>query len=137
MKRLRLAIALAIALIPAAAGAQFTGPVPVTQATIALPTSTQARTTLITGVAGQRIYVVGFHLVPGTSSVVTWSAGTTGTNCASGTVVLEGPDTYPATAAPDRYGVGEGAVLIAGPGLDVCLTVSGAGVGGSVAYAQF
>ena len=133
----RIAIAVALALLPAAAGAQFSGLVPVTTATVPLPTSTQARTTLISGVAGQRIYVVGLHLVPASGAVVTWSAGTAGTTCGSGTVVLDGPVTYGTSGVPDHYGVGEGALLVAGPGLDVCLTVSTAAVGGSLAYAQF
>jgi hypothetical protein len=137
MRKLRIALATAVALIAAPAAAQFMGPVPVTTASIALPTSTQARTTLITGVAGLRTYVVGFHIVPASGAVVTWSAGTTGTNCSSGTVVLDGPVTYGTSGVPDNRGVGAGAVLVAGLGLDVCITISTAAIAGSASYGQF
>lgn len=133
----KLAAALSIyAWLASAALAQYMGPVPVTTATIALPTATQARTKLIAGISGKSTYITGFHISPVATAVITWSAGT-GTNCGTNTTVLDGPDTYPSGTLADSYGVGQGAVLVAPQGYDVCLTITTAAIAGSVAYGQF
>ena len=78
--------------------------------------------------------MTGFHLVGGASSVVSWSAGT-GTNCATGTVALNAPETLTAGSITD-FGDGAGAIMVVPIGQDLCLTVGTAAVGGWVAYAQ-
>ena len=135
MRKLVLALAL-LACSPAWAQQAFLGPVPTVQATIALPTSTQSRTKLIAGVAGKFTYITNWHLIPVSGAVVTWTYGT-GTNCGTGTTTLDGPDTYGTTLNPDNYGVGEGAILVAPEGVDICLTVTTAAISGSVGYGQF
>jgi hypothetical protein len=91
---------------------------------------------MIGGIAGKYTAVTGFHIVPKSGAIVTWSAGT-GTNCGTNTLVLDGPVTYGTNLQPDNYGVGEGAVMLAPQGFDVCLTITTAAVGGSVAFGQF
>lgn len=136
MRKLGLALILFLGLAPAQAQQAFMGPVPVTQASIALPTTTQARTVLITHIAGKFTYITSWHIVPASGAVVTWSYGT-GTNCGTNTVVLDGPDAYGTTLQSDNYGVGEGALLVVPQGSDVCLTIGTAAISGSVTYGQF
>lgn len=121
---------------PALAQQAFLGPVPTVQATLALPTSTQSRTKFISGVASKYTYITNWHIIPTSGAVVTWSYGT-GTNCGTGTTTLDGPDTYGTTIVPDNYGVGEGAILVAPEGVDICLTISTAAIAGSVGYGQY
>lgn len=80
--------------------------------------------------------MTGFHIVPKSGAVLTWSAGT-GTNCGTNAVVLDGPNTYGTVLQPDNYGTGAGAVMVAPQGNDLCLTVGTAAIAGSVAYGQF
>ena len=137
MRRLTLSLALLLSFAAQALAQQGPmGPIPTTQATAALPTSTQARTKLIAGIAGKSTYITSWHIVPASGAVVTWSSGT-GTNCGTGPTILDGPDTYGTTPQPDGYGVGAGAILVAPQGADVCLTVGTAVIAGSVGYGQF
>jgi hypothetical protein len=107
-----LALVFALAL-EAPAWAQPAQPIPSTTTSIALPTTTQSRTTLVAGVAGMSIYITAsLHLVGGASSVVTWSDGTT--------VISLGP--------------GLDAVMVVPTGLDPCLTVGTAAASGWLAY---
>jgi hypothetical protein len=132
----RLALAFALSLLAGPALAQFVALVPATSTTAALPTSTQAITKLISGVSGKYTAITGWHIVPASGAVVTWSAGT-GTNCGTNTLVLDGPVTYGTTIVADDHGTGAGAVLVAPIGADVCLTVGTGAIAGSVAYGQF
>ena len=136
MRRIRWLV-LALALSSPAAAQPFTGgPIPSATATAALPTSTQSRTTLIKGVAGQYIYVIGWHIIPASGAVVTWSTGT-GTNCGTSNVILDGPNTYGTTIAPDNWGGNVGAVMIVPKGQDLCLTIATAAISGSIVTGQF
>lgn len=100
-----------------------------------LPTATQAITKLIAGSLSKSTMITVIHLVPVSGAIVTWSAGT-GTNCASNTVVLDGPVSYGSGVADDR-GSGFGALMVAPLSADLCLTVASQGVGGSVGYGQY
>ncbi len=129
-------LALALWASPAAAQPFTPNAVPATTATLALPTSTQVRTKLIPGIAGKYTYITAWHIVAASGAVVTWSFGT-GTNCATGNTILDGPDTYGTTIVPDTYGTGAGALLVAPQGVDVCLTITTGAIAGSVAFGQF
>lgn len=136
MRKLALALILLLGAVSAQAQQAFLGPVPVAQASLALPTTTQARTVLITHVAGKFTYITSWHIIPASGAVVTWSYGT-GTNCGTNPVILDGPVTYGTVLQPDNYGSAKGALLIAPQGTDICLTVSTAAIAGSVTYGQF
>jgi hypothetical protein len=129
IRLLALMFALALA---GPARAQPTTLVPSTTASVALPTSTQAMTKLVSGVAGKSIYLTALHMIGAGAAVVTWSSGT-GTNCGSNTVTLNAPETL-ATGSVTNLGSGLGAVMVVPAGSDLCLTVGTAAVSGWVAY---
>lgn len=126
---------LALALVVAAPAWAQPVLIPATTATIALPTSTQAITKLLSGAVSKSTIITSLHIIPASGAIVTWSAGT-GTNCATNNIVLDGPVAYGSGVADNR-GSGLGAVMIAPLSADVCLTVASAGVAGSVGYGQY
>jgi hypothetical protein len=113
-----------------------TGQFPTTTASIPLPSAIQAQTKFIAGVAGKSTYITAVHLVPGIGSRVAWTAGT-GTNCGSDTTALNSVETYLGGAGAESWGTGQGALMVAPQGYDICLTIGTAAVGGTVAYGQF
>lgn len=125
-----------LAIGPAASQPFTTNAAPATTAVLALPTSTQARTVIVTHLGSTYIYVTAWHIVPASGAVVTWSYGT-GTNCGTGTKIIDGPDTYGTTIVPDNYGNGTGAQLIIPQNNDLCLTITTGAIAGSLAYGQF
>jgi hypothetical protein len=136
MTRIKLAT-LAVAVLLATPAWTQVGPMapePMTTASLALPTSTQARTKFLSAGTGTT-YITSLHLVPLSGATVTWSAGT-GSNRATNNVILSGPVTYGSNEVV-AWGTGAGALLVAPQSYDVCLTISGAAVGGSVSYGQF
>jgi hypothetical protein len=75
--------------------------IPATTATVALPTSTQATTKLLSGALSKSTIITALHIIPASGAIVTWSAGT-GTNCGTNNVVLDGPATYGSGVADNR-----------------------------------
>ncbi len=129
-------LAFAILTLPAYAQPFTPGVAPITTGTLALPTATQARTTLIAGIANKYIYLTAQHMIPGSGAVITWSTGT-GTNCGTGNKVLDGPNTYGTASTPDNMGSGSGTFMVVPIGQDLCLTITTATISGSVAFGQF
>jgi hypothetical protein len=127
---------LALLVGPAAAQPFTPSTAPTTSATLALPTSTQVRTTFVSGITGKYIYITGWHIIPVSGTVLTWSAGT-GTNCGTGTLILDGPDTYAGNGLIDNLGSGVGALLVVPSGNDLCLTVATQKLSGAVAWGQY
>lgn len=133
MKKLSAALLLFLGLASAAL-AQFSGPVPVTQASVTFG-STTAMAKIITGAASKSIYLTNIVIHPATTSVVTLSYGT-GTNCATGTTVFYGPSTFQA-GENVQVGNGAGALFVVPPAQDVCITIATAAAPGWISYAQF
>jgi hypothetical protein len=102
-------------------------PQPIRDASIPLPSATQARTKFIGGVAGKSTCITAVHLVPGIGSQVDWTAGT-GTNCGSNRTALNSIETYLGDSGAESWGTGQGALMVAPEAYDICLTV---------AYGQF
>lgn len=107
-------------------GTMFSTPVAGTVAAI---------TKIISGKAGQRIYLTQLSLHPTATSVVTLSYGT-GTNCGTGTTVFYGPATF--QNGENAYiGSGAGAIFVVPTANDVCITIATAVAPGWISYAQF
>lgn len=109
--------------------------VPATTASIPVAGTVAARTKIISGIAGKSIYITSMALVPVATAAVTISVGT-GTNCGTNTATLTGVLTFSAGQTLS-LGVGNGAVLVAPVGADVCITVGTAAAPGSISYSQF
>lgn len=133
MKKLILVLALALGI--GNAQAQQAVVVPATMASISVAAGTLAASRIITGVSGKSIYITSIALIPVATAVVTFTTGT-GTNCGTGTANLTGAMTF-AAGQTLTYGVGNGAVLVAPQGNDVCLTIATAGAPGSITYSIF
>lgn len=132
MKRLLLAAALAFAVGPA--GAQL-APVPATQASLPIVGGTGSATVLITGIAGQRIYVTAVDLVPVATSVVTFTQGT-GSSCSGFASNVTGALTFSAGQTYSK-GSGNGAVWVLSPGNNLCITIATAAAPGSISYSIY
>lgn len=130
MKRLGIALLALSLAVPAAA--QQSVFVPATMATVSITGTVAAATKIISGAVGKSIYITALMLTPAATSVVTLTAGT-GTNCATNTVNLTGALT-PGTV---NWGTGNGALLVAPQGDDVCITIATATAPGALAYSQF
>jgi hypothetical protein len=131
MRKLCLAL-LALALAGPAAAQQS---VPSTMASVAIAAGTLSRTTVVTAIKGEQIYVTSLFMAPLATSAVTWSYGT-GTNCGTGTAVLSGVTTF-ASNSVVNLGNGNGAVLVVPLSVDLCLTIGTAGAPGTFTYAQY
>jgi hypothetical protein len=133
MRKLSAALLLFLGLASAAL-AQFSGVVPVTQASVTFSAIT-ARTTLISGLAGKSIYLTNITAHPASTAVLTLTYGT-GTNCGTGTTVFYGPATF--QGGENVYnGNGAGAIYVVPSANDVCITISTAAAPGWLSYAQF
>jgi hypothetical protein len=109
--------------------------VPATTTTIALPTTTGTKV-IVSGVANLHTYVTALALVPLSGAQVWFTEANAGTSCATSPATLLGPVTM-VGGDVIHWGSGFGAVLALSSGSDLCLTVSTATVGGSLAYGQY
>lgn len=110
--------------------------VPATTASVPFTITTATTTKLIDGLTGLRTYITNFNVIAGGSGTMQLIAGT-GATCSVSAVSLTGQ--YSLTGQSGIVlGVGNGTVLVAGPGLNVCaVTTSPVGMPGSIAYGQF
>ena len=91
---------------------------------------------LVTGIAGQRIYVTSIDLVPVATSVVTFSQGT-GATCSGGTASnVTGALTFSAGQVYSK-GSGNGALWVLAPGNNLCITIATAAAPGSISYSIY
>lgn len=133
MRRLVLALALALGLTPA--GAQQSVVVPATTGQVAIAAGTLVATKIVSGITGQRIYVTQVTMAAVATSVITFTSGT-GSACGTGTAAVAGVMTF-AAAALLSLGTGNGAIWVLPAGADLCLTIATAGAPGSLAFSQF
>lgn len=119
------------------ASAQQSVVVPATTNQIAIAgTASGASARIVTGIAGKRIYVTAFGLVPTVAAaIVTFTTGT-GTNCGSNTASVTGAMTF-ATTTPLAIGTGNGAIFVLPAGFDLCITITAQAAPGFLAYAIF
>ena len=134
MRKLLLALSLALASAVPASSQQAVF-VPATQFTIPITGTVATAAVIVTGVAGQRIYVTAVALAPVATSVVTFTQGT-GAACGTGTTNVTGAMTF-AAGQVFVYGDGYGAVYALLPGNSLCITIATAVAPGSLAYALF
>lgn len=133
MRRLSAALAVYLGLAGAAL-AQFTGPVPATQASVTFGATTTI-SQIIAAKTGQSIYITNISAHPASTAVLTLSYGT-GTNCGTGTTVFYGPATF--QGGENIYdGNGAGAIFVIPKGNAVCVTIATATAPGWLSYAQF
>jgi hypothetical protein len=133
MRRSALALAFLSILSRTPATAQLAPP-PATQYSLPIVGTVASASVLVTGIAGQRIYVTSVDLVPVATSVVTFSQGT-GASCAGGSNVT-GALTFSAGQTYSK-GSGSGAVWALAPGNSLCVSIGTAAAPGSIAYSQY
>ena len=92
---------------------------------------------IVTHLNQSQIYVSHYMLIGNGTGSYSWEYGT-GSNCGTGTTVIDGPVNLAAQAGA-APGDGMGVILQPVPaGNDLCLvTTSSANVGGHIAYSQF
>ena len=130
MRRILLASLLALAsAVPAASQT-----VPATQASVPVTGTVATAAVIVTGAAGQRIYVTSVLLAPVATSVVTFTQGT-GAACGTGTTNVTGAMTFGAAAVLE-FGNGNGAVWALETGNSLCITIATAVAPGSISYAR-
>lgn len=109
--------------------------IPSTTGTISIAGTVAASTKVVSGIAGQRIYVTSVALVPVATAVVTFTTGT-GANCGTNTANVTGALTFTAGQTL-TLGTGNGAVWVLPLGFDLCVTIATAAAPGSMAFSQF
>jgi hypothetical protein len=133
MKRL----ALLLALLPPVGAQAQPSVVPSTTASIPISIAAATTTLLVTGAAGQRVYITAFGVFAGAAGTFQLISGT-GATCAVGTINLTGAHSFGAAGAHAQSGSGNGAIIVAGLGHNVCaVTTTTASMAGFMAYTVF